>query len=167
MILEQQQGMPFGWPMAPFIPPMLPPVCPPPIPGYINDADIFINSSIVGPPGPPGPPGPAGPPGPPGTQGPAGSLADVPVTLIDEPTYTPDAAEYFLGVIYDGTVTITLPAGTLGKVYVVKDAVGDANTNPITVTTTGSTIDGQVNYVMNTPWGSISLIYNGIEWNVV
>ena len=63
--------------------------------------------------------------------------------------------------------TITLPAGTLGKVYVVKDAVGDANTNPITVVATGSTIDSLTNYVLNTDWGSISLIYNGIEWNVV
>jgi hypothetical protein len=161
--MQQRQSLPLGWPIKPFLPPVLPPVypiCPP----FISDNDLFISSTIIGPPGPPGPPGPQGEPGP---QGPAGSLADVPVTLIDEPTYTPDATEYFLGVIYDGTVTITLPAGTLGKVYVVKDAVGDANANPITVTTTGSTIDGQANYVMNTPWGSISLIYNGIEWNVV
>ena len=98
---------------------------------------------------------------------PPGSLADVPVTLIDTDTYTPTADEYFLGVIYNGTVTITLPAGTLGKVYVVKDAVGDANTNPITVVPTASTLDGEVSYVLDTDWGSISLIYNGIEWNVV
>ena len=165
--MDQRQSLPFGWPMAPFIPQVLPPVCPPPVPGYINDADIFINSNIVGPPGPPGPPGPQGPTGPEGPQGPAGSLADVPVTLIDEATYAPSANEYFLGVIYDGTVTLTLPAGTLGKVYVVKDSVGDANTNPITVVTTGSSIDGQPSYILDTDWGSISLIYNGIEWNVV
>jgi hypothetical protein len=157
-MLFQQQGMPFSWPMAPFIPVNAP---------IIDDCDLFINSTIsnvVGPPGPPGPPGPEGPIGP---QGPPGSLADVPVTLIDAPRYSPDFNEYFLGVIYDGAVTITLPAGTVGKVYVVKDAVGDANTNPITVVTTGSTIDSLASYVMNTPWGSISLVYNGIEWNVV
>lgn len=154
-MLFQQQGMPFGWPMAPFVPVSAP---------IIDDCDLFINSTVVGPPGPPGPAGPQGPIGP---QGPAGSLADVPVTLIDASTYTPNFNEYFLGVIYDGTVTITLPAGTLGKVYVIKDAVGDANTNPITVVTTGSSIDSLANYIMNTPWGSINLIYNGIEWNVV
>ena len=167
---RQRQSLPFGWPTAPFVPCVLPPVYAPVVAPFVDDSDIFINSNIVGPPGPTGPPGPPGPQGPqgePGPQGPAGSLADVPVTLIDEPTYTPNADEYFLGVIYDGAVTITLPAGTLGKVYVVKDAVGDANANPITVTTTGSTIDGQANYVMNTDWGSISLIYNGIEWNVI
>lgn len=160
---RQRQSMPFGWPMAPFIPPILPapivPFCPP----GLDDRDLIINSSIVGPPGPPGPPGPQGEPGP---QGPAGSLADVPVTLIDEATYSPDSTEYFLGVIYDGAVTITLPAGTLGKVYIIKDAVGDASTNPITVVTTGSTIDGQPSYLLDLDWASIGLIYNGIEWNV-
>jgi hypothetical protein len=120
--MQQKQSLPFGWPMAPFVPKTFAPaypICPP----IVSDNDIFINSNIVGPPGPPGPAGPPGPQGDPGPQGPAGSLADVPVTLIDEPTYTPDSTEYFLGVIYDGAVTITLPVGTLGKVYVVKDSV--------------------------------------------
>lgn len=137
------------------------PICPP----FIEDNDLFINNTtIVGPPGPPGPVGPQGPEGP---QGPPGSLANVPVTLVDEAAYTPTADEYFLGIIYNGTVTVTLPTGTLGKIYVIKDAVGDSNTNPITVLTTGSTIDGQVNYILDTDWGSISLVYNGIEWNVI
>lgn len=163
---RQRQIMPFGWPIAPLVPPRLPasiiPFCPP----ILDDCDLVINSNIIGPPGPPGPPGPQGPQGEPGPQGPAGSLADVPVTLIDEATYTPTTDEYFLGVIYDGATTITLPAGTVGKVYVVKDAVGDANTNPITVVATGSSIDGQPSYVLDLDWASIGLIYNGIEWNV-
>lgn len=167
---QQRQNLPFKWPIVPnILPSMLPMVpCIFPPPPIIDDCDLFINSNIsIGPPGPPGPPGPQGPQGDPGPQGPPGSLADVPVTLIDTDTYTPTADEYFLGVIYNGTVTITLPAGTLGKVYVVKDAVGDANTNPITVVPTASTLDGEVSYVLDTDWGSISLIYNGIEWNVV
>lgn len=154
MLFQQQQQGPFGWPMGPFIP-----VAP-----IIDDCDLFINSTVVGPPGPPGPAGPQGPIGP---QGPPGTLADLPVTLVDTATYAALTTEYFLGVIYDGTVTITLPAGTVGKVYVIKDAVGDANANPITVVTTGSSIDNLASYIMNTPWGSISLIYNGIEWNVI
>jgi len=166
----QRQGMP--WPFLPM------PTLPPPqtqaqnlMPVYIDYPDpLTIHCDVVTIPGPPGPPGPAGPQGPqgdPGPQGPPGSLADVPVTLIDEATYTATADEYFLGVIFNGTVTITLPAGTLGKVFVVKDSVGDANTNPITIDTTGSSIDGQPNYVINLDWGSIGLVYNGIEWNVV
>ena len=164
---NQRQGFPPSWYMLP-PPPLMPLPCPP-LP-LIDDSDIFINSSIVGQPGPPGPPGPQGPVGPQGPigpQGPPGTLANVPVTLIDDPTYNATVDEYFLGVIYDGTVTINLPAGTLGKVFIVKDSVGAANTNPITITATSSTIDIQPSYTLNTDWGSISLIYNGIEWNVV
>ena len=134
---QNQNQMPF--PDLPLFP--IIPLC--------TDNDLFINNStIIGPPGPPG-------------------LADVPVTLVDQATYTPTVDEYFLGIIYNGTVTVTLPAGTLGKVYVIKDAVGDSNTNPITVLTTGSTIDNQVSYILDTGWGSITLVYNGIEWNVI
>jgi len=125
-------------------------------PLYGSDNDINVNFCPI-----PGPPGPAGPPGP---QGPPGSLSDVPVTLIDEATYAPNADEYFLGVIFNGQVTITLPPGTLGKVYIVKDSVGDAQANPITI---AGSIDGLTSYVINVDWASATLVYNGIEWNIV
>lgn len=157
---KQKQHLlpPFMWQAQGFSP--APCLLPPPI---VEDNDLFINYA-AGPPGPPGPPGPQGPAGP---QGPPGTLADVPVQLIDTPTYSATANEYFLGVIYDGAVTVTLPSGTIGKVFIIKDSAGDANTNPITVTTTGSSIDGELTYVLDTDWGSIGLVYNGIEWNVV
>lgn len=160
MIQTQNIGIPLGLLLNQYIPTVFPQPCPP----FINDQDIFINYRPAGPPGPPGPQGPQGPEGP---QGPPGTLANVPVTLIDQATYTPSTDEYFLGVIYDGTVTVTLPASTTGKVYIVKDAVGDAETNPITINTTASTIDGLASYTLNIDWSSVTLVYNGIEWNVV
>ena len=162
---KQKQGMPFGFPMVPYIappPPIVPGWCPPPFP----DHDLFIRYSPSGPPGPAGPAGPEGPPGPPGPQGPPGSLANLPVTLVDAATYLATNTDYFIGVIFNGASTITLPAGTLGKIFIIKDSTGDALTNPITVIATASTIDGQASYVIDLPWGSIGLIYNGIEWNV-
>ena len=60
-MLFQQQGMPFGWPMAPFIPPA----------SIISDDDIFISSNIIGPPGTAGPTGPTGPQGDIGPTGPS------------------------------------------------------------------------------------------------
>jgi hypothetical protein len=90
----------------------------------------------------------------------------LPVTLIDTNTYSATAEEYFLGVIADGGCTITLPSGTVGKVFIIKDSIGDATANPITVQGTGSTIDGEPTYVLDSDWASIGLIYNGIEWNV-
>jgi hypothetical protein len=93
-------------------------------------------------------------------------LANLPVTLVDEAAYPATNDDYFIGVIFNGPTTITLPAGTLGKIFIIKDSTGDALTNPITVIATASTIDGAASYVIDSPWGSIGLIYNGIEWNV-
>ena len=71
-MLFQQQGMPFSWPMAPFIPVNA---------AIIDDRDLLINSSIsnvVGPPGAPGLPGPIGPTGPIGPSGgPTGPQGDI------------------------------------------------------------------------------------------
>jgi len=60
--------------MAPFIPQLVPNICPP---GYVNDADIFINSSVIGTSGPAGPPGPPGPQGIPGPQGDTGANGSI------------------------------------------------------------------------------------------
>jgi hypothetical protein len=152
-----------GW--CPVIPPA-PPVAPCPPPPLLEDNDLFINYN-GGMPGPPGPPGPQGPEGPPGPQGPPGTVANIPVTLIDQTAYSATTDEYFLGVIYDGVTTVTLPVGVLGKAYIIKDSVGDAETNPIVVQATGSTIDGDTSYTINVNWASIGLVYNGIEWNVI
>ena len=163
---NQRQGMP--WPFLPV--PLLPLQAQTQslMPVYIDYPDpLTIHCDVITVPGPPGPAGPPGPQGEPGPQGPPGSLADLPVTLIDSDSYSANANEYFLGVIYNGATTITLPAGTLGKVFVVKDSVGDANANPIIIDTTGSSIDGLPNYTIDLDWGSIGLVYNGIEWNVV
>jgi hypothetical protein len=93
-------------------------------------------------------------------------LANLPVTLVDTAAYPATNDDYFIGVIFNGATTVTLPAGTLGKIFIIKDSTGDALTNPITVVATASTIDGAATYIIDSPWGSIGLIYNGIEWNV-
>lgn len=153
-------GFPFGLLGLPFTPP-------PFIPPYIDDKDLVIDYHPSGGQGPAGPPGPEGPQGPIGPTGPTGTVANVPVSLVDAATYVPTADEYFLGVIYDGAVTITLPASITGKVYIIKDAVGDAQANPITIAATGSTIDTLASYTLNINWSSVTLVFNGIEWNVV
>ena len=165
---RQRHALPLPWPMpvpmVPLVP--MPHMGPPPV---LDDLDLLINynnSSQPGPPGPPGPQGPQGPQGEPGPQGPPGTLADLPVTLIDTNTYNATADEYFLGVIADGGSVVTLPSGTVGKVFIIKDSLGTASTNSIVVQATGSTIDGQGVYILDSDWASIGLIYNGIEWNV-
>jgi hypothetical protein len=97
-----------------------------------------------------------------------GNPSPVTVTDVTTLTYTALATDYFLCVdTATAPVTITLPTGILGTVYIIKDCSGDAATNPITIQGTGGElVDGSVGTI-NTPYGSVSLIFNGTEWSIV
>ena len=156
-----QQFMPFwGLPPIPLIP-------------FVEDNDLLINSIITGTEGPPGPAGPAGPQGetgppgetgPEGPPGPPGSLV-VPITTVEE-DYTALPTDYFIAVITGAPYTITLPAGPDGTTFIVKDVLGDASTNPITIVDAGL-IDGAASAIINTDFGSLTFIYNNGGWSIV
>jgi len=77
--------------------------------------------------------------------------------------------EYIGCDVTAGTVTISLPnAPATGRNYVIKDTVGLAATNNITVTTVGGvvTIDGVTSFVMNTAYEAIQVIFNGTSYEV-
>jgi hypothetical protein len=122
-----------------------------------NGTDIFYNSSGVGPPGPPGPPGPAGNPSP------------VAVTIVNTSPYIALPTDYDLAVTANAVIpaSVVLPVSPVGTVYIVKDTSGVANINPITVSAIASTIDGAVSATINSPYGSLTFIFNGTEWNIV
>jgi hypothetical protein len=64
--------------------------------------------------------------------------------------------------------TVTLPAApTTGEMLVVKDGKGDAGTNPITVGGNGKTLDGAASYTIDVNSGSVTLVYNGTEWDIL
>lgn len=135
---------------------------PPPFPvfPFIPDHDLFINSNVVGPPGPPGPPGPVGPPGPPGTPG------LVPTTIVTTTPFTATLANYYLAINVAAPTSVILPVSPTGTVFIIKDIDGDAIINPITITAS-TTIDGAASATINSPYGSVTLIFNGTEWNIV
>ena len=147
--MQQQQFMP--WVLPPYMP------C---YPTLLEDNDLFINSSIVGPPGPPGPGGPPGPPGPPGSPG------LVPTTIITTTPFTAILTDYYLAVDVVGASSIILPVAPIGTVFIIKDISGDADVFPITITASTS-IDGNANAIINVPYGSLTFIFNGTEWNIV
>ena len=64
--------------------------------------------------------------------------------------------------------TITpLASPTTGQIHRIKDNVGSAASNNITITPSGKNIDGQASYVIGTNWGAVNIIYNGTQWNVL
>lgn len=84
--------------------------------------------------------------------------------------YTALSTDYYISAdVTAGTVTIRLPnAPTTGRTFIIKDKVGLAATNNVTVTTVGGavTIDGSTSFVMNTAYEAISVIFNGTSYEV-
>ena len=54
-----------------------------------------------------------------------------------------------------------------GQKYRIKDSVGSAATNNITITPSGKNIDGQASLVIKSNYGSVDIVYNGTEFNLI
>jgi hypothetical protein len=86
-------------------------------------------------------------------------------TEVTTATYTVQNNDYYIGVNYAGPVTITLPASAnSGRMLIIKDEDGDAETNPITVL---GTVDNDAGgFIIQINNGAIQMIYrNG--WRIV
>lgn len=65
-------------------------------------------------------------------------------------------------------VAVNLPAGVTGQVFNIKDGLGLASPGtPITITPAAGTIDGAATAVINSPYGSLQLVYSGVEWKIL
>lgn len=99
------------------------------------------------------------------------AFMDMPLTYVTSSTYTITPRDYYIGVNYAGAVTIILPSPRKnGKVYIVKDELGEASkgTNRyITILPSGSDlIDGRDRAILAFDYGSLTFVYrNG--WRVV
>ncbi len=91
-------------------------------------------------------------------------------TLVNTTPYVVLPTDQFLGV--DTTalaITIQLPnAPTTGRIYAIKDIIGNAPANNVTVTTVGGIvlIDGATTFVMNTSYESIQVLFTGTAYVV-
>lgn len=84
---------------------------------------------------------------------------------------SPAATYVFLQVDTTAARQITLPLASSvadGRIYIIKDISGSANTNNITLVAQGSdTIDGDTTYVLNSNYGSWWAIGNAAdEWSI-
>ncbi len=65
-------------------------------------------------------------------------------------------------------VAVNLPAGVTGRVFNIKDGLGlAAPATPITITPAAGTIDGAATATIDAPYGSLTLVYSGVEWKVL
>lgn len=83
--------------------------------------------------------------------------------------YSATVEDVYIGVTSTAADrTVTLPAAAAcgnGKVFIIKDESGAANTDNITVDANAAeTIDGAATKVISTAYGSTRLICNGSNW---
>lgn len=86
-------------------------------------------------------------------------------TLVTAPTYTAQSGDYYIGVNYGATVTITLPAiASSGRNLVIKDESGNCENNAITIVGTIDNDAGGVILQINN--GAIDLIFRD-GWRII
>lgn len=96
-----------------------------------------------------------------------GGAGIVVVTFPSDYPYQIVSTDYAIIVDTTESRTIELPAAPIqGVRYFVKDGNGLSNSNPITVDGNGNTIDDQPNYIISFTWGFVSVLFNGLQWNV-
>ena len=65
-------------------------------------------------------------------------------------------------------VAVNLPVGVTGATYTIKDGLGLASVaTPITITPAAGTIDGAATATINVPYGSVTVVYSGVEWKII
>ena len=82
--------------------------------------------------------------------------------------YTALTTDYMILVDTSAARTINLMASpTTGTQLVIKDNVGSAAANNITITPNAGNIDGAASASINTNYGSMTIVYNGTQWNII
>ena len=81
-------------------------------------------------------------------------------------SYTASATDEYIGSTASSAITITLPAGTQGRVYTVKDENG-GNPKITIVGSSGEKIDNRNSYLIDTKYQSISLVYRNSGWWII
>lgn len=86
-------------------------------------------------------------------------------------SYTLTSSDYIIGVTDTSAARVmSLPAApSTGQVFVIKDQSGAASNGNLSVDVTGGvvTIDGATSYVISSNYGSITVYFNGTNYNVI
>jgi len=89
-------------------------------------------------------------------------------TATTSPISVSSASDYAVIVNVSGSASVTLPAGVLGQIYAIIDGSGAAETNNITISTTGGqTIAGLSTYVLRANNGAVAVIFDGSNWRIL
>jgi len=93
--------------------------------------------------------------------------ADLIATIGVTGSYTATADDEYIGVFSAAAVTITLPIGVTGRVYIIKDEYGQGS-GKITIKPSGTEqIDNKADYIISVPNQSVSVVFRGGQWRII
>lgn len=99
------------------------------------------------------------------------NLEDVmPIERVASSQALPDKDCTVLVSTYEGPVVLALPPSSeAGRQYVIKDAIGHAGSNPITIVSTlpFETIEGSTSRAISADYGVLRLLFTGTTWLVM
>jgi hypothetical protein len=81
--------------------------------------------------------------------------------------YTATITDEYIGVNSANAVTITLPASFDGRVYTIKDELGQGSGKITVQPQAGELVDGKVNYIIGVPNQSVSLVGRTGNWYII
>lgn len=95
------------------------------------------------------------------------SGADLIATIGVTGNYTATVNDEYIGVFSAAAVTISLPAGIIGRVYTIKDEYGQGS-GKITIKPFGTEkIDNASTYIISVPNQSVSIVFRGGQWRII
>lgn len=82
-------------------------------------------------------------------------------------SYTATLTDEYIGVSSAAAVTITLPAGVDGRVYIIKDEYGQGSGKITIQPPTGVLIDKKASYTISVPNQSVQIVYRAGGWWII
>lgn len=82
-------------------------------------------------------------------------------------SYTATANDEYIGVFSANAVTITLPLGTNGRVYYIKDEYGQGSGKITIQPQPGELIDNKTNYIISVPNQSVATVFRSGQWRII
>ena len=81
--------------------------------------------------------------------------------------YTASLDDEYIGVNSTGAVTISLPAGTPGRVYTIKDEHGQGSGKITIQPIPGEKIDNSTSYIIGVPYQSVNIVFRAGGWWII
>ena len=82
-------------------------------------------------------------------------------------SYTATLNDEYIGVSSATAVTITLPAGVNGRVYIIKDEYGQGSGKITIQPPVGVLIDKKTSYIISVPNQSVQIVYRAGGWWII